>query len=162
MDSRQYPVYMADTTGGPPPIGATVDWTNKGQLATFILGHSPPGYGDFGGEPGATMSLAPMSGNGPFYLTSGDIVPGATAYTGIAGAYYNLAPGMYTLTYVDPDPMQDCEAIGFPFDARGIAGAMGSHQVSFPIVAGYITGNVGEICTTKSKIVSVDGGGSGG
>jgi hypothetical protein len=160
MDGRQYPVYMADTDGGAPPIGTAVDTTAKGQLTTFVLGQSPTANGDFSGEPGASMTLAPMSGVGPFYLAQGNIVEGATAYTdnGLQALYYNLAPGMYTLTYNDPDPMKDCEAVLFPFDSRGIAGAMGSHQVSFPIVAGYTTGNIGEICTKGAAIVAIDGG----
>ena len=159
MDERQYPVYMPDTDGGAPPIGTAIDPT-KGRLTTFILGSSPTANGDFRGEPGASMTLMPMSGLGPFYLGQGGIVEGATAYTdtGLQALYFNLTPGMYTLTYNDPDPMKDCEPVLFPFDSRGIAGPMGSHQVSFPVVAGYTTGNIGEICTTGAPIVAVDGG----
>jgi hypothetical protein len=164
MDERQYPVYLSQLPDAGPPIGKAVDLTTKGALTLFVLGHSPTGSGDFGGEPGVSASLLPMSGDGPFYLASGGIDLSATAFTttGLQALYYNLAPGMYTVTYSDPDPSKDCEGVGFPFDSRGIVGPMGSHQVSFPVVAGYVTGNIGEICTKGSTVVPVDGGGSGG
>jgi hypothetical protein len=162
-DERSNPTYMFATDGGAPGIGSAVDWTHTGQVQVFVLGQNPAG-GNFAGDPGAQLTLAPAppTGSGPFFIDDGEnIVTGATSFIDNFAWYFNLPAGNYTLTF--DDPRNDCEAIAFPFAGWGYAGAMGTHQISFPVVPGYVLGLVGEICTPVSTIVSTDdaGGPSG-
>jgi hypothetical protein len=156
MDGRSNPIYMAPSTTDPyAPV--TVDWTNKGQVNIFALGASPTGDSNFVGEPGATLSLSPAAGDGPFFLDDhNDFVPGATAFVDTLAAYYNLTPGMYTLTYADTT--DDCEPILFTFAGWGYPVTTPKHTLQFPIVAGYATGVVGMLCTPNSVVVTTDGG----
>jgi hypothetical protein len=156
MDGTPSYMYMGLTTAPQPPLGGTtVDWTSKGQVAFFAVG---PHFGnpDAGaqGDPGATVSLTPAGGNGPFFLTDGNTFDlTAKTFVDVQGWYYNLDPGQYSLVLGDTN--NDCEPISFPFGQYGYPGA--THEVKFPIVAGYTTELVGELCTANSVIAPLDG-----
>jgi hypothetical protein len=157
MDGRANPIFMYASDSPTPPIGVPIDWVNKGQVSMFALGQTPDGGNGFAGDPGATLTLAPMSGNGPYFLDSHtNFVLGATSFVNNLAWYYNLTPGTYTLTY--NDTRNDCEPISFQFGGWGYPVTTPAHSLQFPIVAGYITGIVGEICTPNSIIVKTDGG----
>jgi hypothetical protein len=159
MDGRSNPIPMMDGDGGAPPIGTSVDWANTGQVQVFVLGQDPTS-GVYRGEPGASLSLAPQGGQGPFYLDDGrHIVEGATTFVDAYAWYFNLAAGTYTLTF--DDSHSDCESIAFPFGGWGYPGPMGSHSLTFPIVPGYVLPLIGEICTPLGNVVSTEAGGGG-
>jgi hypothetical protein len=142
-DETAEPISMTKTTDPDPPIGKAIDWTGKGQVEFFVLGQGAF-LVDAGpeGDPGAMVTLAPMSGDGPFFITDQNTFD-ASAKTLIdaLGAAYNLPAGSYSLTFADAT--HDCEPLVAGFGGWGYPGA--AHEVTFPIVAGYTT-IVGEYC----------------
>lgn len=139
------PLALFKTSDGDPPVGTTIDWT-KGQVEFFAIGPGAlsPGSNLPAGVPGATVTLTPAGGFGPVFLTDQNTFDaGATKLIDAIGFAWNLAAGEYTLTVAAPS--NDCEAILNPFTAWGYPGESGSHEVKFPILAGYTT-LVGEYC----------------
>jgi hypothetical protein len=163
MDGRQNPIPMRRADAAEPAIGKPVDWQGKGQVVMFSLSQNPSlsdGGQSFVGDVGAQVMLSPGGGDGPFFTDShGQIVPGATSFVSTLGYYYNLAPGTYTLTLTDPS--NDCEPILFPFAQVGYPLTTPAHSLQFPVVAGYITEEVGMLCLPNSMPVSTDAGGGG-
>jgi hypothetical protein len=158
MDGRSTPVSMNSSAAPPPAVPVTLDWTESGQILAFAIGPSPTGaMNNFPDDPGAVISLSPMSGSGPYYQsTGGSYDLDASAYDGFYAMYVNVAPGMYTLTYTDS--RNDCEAINFPYSGWGFPVTTPPHSIQVPVLAGYLTGAVGVLCTPNSTIVKVDGG----
>jgi hypothetical protein len=91
------------------------------------------------GLDGATASLTPASGGGPFYLdTSGNPAPSATSTSTYSEIFFaNVAPGTYTATLA-PSTMTCTKNFG-GWQAQQLDSAR------FPIVAGYET-HVGMAC----------------
>jgi hypothetical protein len=149
MDGSSNPIRMTLTSDPQPPIGVPVSWSTTGQLAFFALG--PSDAGGLAADIGASVTLAPSGGNGPFYVTSdGYFDTSATATEGGGiGYYYNVPPGNYTLTFMDP--VNNCAPIDALFSGYGFPDPPTS--VQFPIVAGYTTELVGVICTMKPLLV---------
>jgi hypothetical protein len=158
-DETAEPISMTKTTDPDPPIGKAIDWTGKGQVEFFVLGQGAI-LVDAGpeGDPGAVVTLAPMSGDGPFFVTDQNTFD-ASAKTLIdaLGAAYNLPAGSYSLTFADAT--HDCEPIVAGFGGWGYPGAM--HAVTFPIVAGYTT-IVGEYCAPITTPPADSGAGDAG
>jgi Carboxypeptidase regulatory-like domain len=158
LNGLQSPLKMPVATGFVPAIDGGIDWTNKAQIQLFALGPSailpdggPPGV------PGATVTLSPMSGVGPLFLTDQNTFDfAATTLVDVAGAVYDVEPGTYTLTF--DAQYNDCEAISVPLVGFGYSA--GPHEITFPVIAGYTTG-VGVYCATTTG-TSVSDGGSGG
>ncbi len=153
MDGTGNPLYMGRTSDPDPPIGGAVDWQNKGQVAFFVLGPNAL-LGDAGtayvGDPGATVTVTPATGGiGPLFLTDQNTFDAsAKTLIDLQGEAYNLDPGNYTMTLGDPN--NDCEPISYGFGGWGYPGA--AHQVNFPVIPGYTTGLVGELCTPNSTL----------
>jgi hypothetical protein len=152
------PLAMAAVSDPDPPVGAAIDWVNKGQVEFFVLG---PGalVPDSGpeGVPGATVTFTPASGVGPVFLSDENSFD-ASAKTLIdaLGGVYNVDPGNYTLTFTAANA--DCENIVVPVEGFGYPG--GAHQVTFPVIKGYTT-TVGTFCNATSAVVSTDAGADG-
>jgi len=159
-DETAEPIGMTKTTDPDPPIGKAIDWTGKGQVEFFVLGQGAllPDAGPEG-DPGAVVTLAPMSGDGPFFFTDQNTID-ASAKTLIddLGAAYNLPAGSYSLTFADAT--HDCEPIVTGFGGWGYAGTS-QHEVAFPIVAGYTT-IVGEYCAPITTSPTDSGAGDAG
>jgi hypothetical protein len=151
MDGTANPVRMTLASDPDPQLGFTIDWTSKGALSFFALQDDADSGSGFAADLGATVALAPMSGNGPFYLDGeGVFDPTGTALeSGGVGYYYNLAPGNYTLTFTDN--VNNCAPIDVLFSGYGFPDPPTS--VQFPIIAGYTTELVGVICTPKPHLV---------
>jgi hypothetical protein len=145
---------MALVSDAAPPVGAAIDWTTTGQIQFFALGTGAiTGVGPVG-APGTTVTMAPMSGVGPAFLTADNTFDAsATTLIDVVGAFYNVAPGSYTLTMNGPGV--DCEPITAPVTAYGYPGA--AHQVTLPVIAGYTTTG-GEYCGTTSVPGAGDAG----
>jgi hypothetical protein len=152
------PLAMAAVSDPDPPVGAAIDWVNKGQVEFFVLG---PGalLPDSGpeGVPGATVTFTPASGVGPVFLSDQNSFD-ASAKTLIdaLGGVYNVDPGNYTLTFTAANA--DCENIVVPVEGFGYPGA--AHQVTFPVIKGYTT-TVGTFCNATSAAVTTDAGADG-
>ena len=159
MDSRSNPVYMFPVTSQTDPVpGVTVDWQNKGQVYMFIIGPAPDGGSDFAGEPGATVSMSPASGNGPYYTdpATGLYVPSATSFIENTGAFFNVTPGTVTLTFADSKV--NCQPISSPFGLWGFPVTTPDHALQALVWPGYVSGLVGVLCTDVPQLVAVDGG----
>jgi hypothetical protein len=153
------PIFMFLSTDPDPAIGVAVDRQNKGMVVFFAIGPDPDGGNNFAADMGATVTLSPAGGNGPFFLGNNNaFVLSATTTQAFFGAYYNLDPGTYTLTVNDPN--NDCAPVSFPFGGWGYP--VPPNSVKFPIRAGTLTDQVGVLCTKKSAIVKVDSGAGGG
>jgi hypothetical protein len=101
--------------------------------------------------------MTPMSGNGPLYQdSSGHYRTSATAFLGNTGAYFNVDPGIYTLTFADS--MVNCQPILSPASLRGYPLMTPDHSLQAVVLPGYISGVVGVLCTDLPPIVTVDGG----
>jgi hypothetical protein len=151
MDGTSNPVRMLLSDDPAPPIGVAVDWTTHGSLSFFALDEPADAGGNFVADIGAAVALTPSAGNGPFYLNgAGDVDLDASALElGGVGAYYNVPPGNYTLTF--NDPVNNCAPIDVFFAGYGFPDPPTS--VQFPIVAGYTTELVGVICTPKPHLI---------
>jgi hypothetical protein len=148
IDESSQPLFLESASDPAPPIGVTVDWTTKGVVSFFALGPGAIKATPPLGDPGATVTLTPMSGVGPLFLTdSNTFDTSATALVDIVGRSYNVAPASYTLTF--GDAVNDCEAIGGAFSGWGYPAA--KHQVAFPVIAGFTT-SVGVFCTPGSVV----------
>jgi hypothetical protein len=124
----------------------------------FVIGPAPDGGNDFSGAPGATVSMTPVSGNGPLYQdTSGRFVPDASAFVENLGGFFNLTPGVVTLTFADPN--LNCQPItSTPASLWGFPLTTPPRSLQALVLPGYISGLVGEFCTPIPPIVAVDGG----
>jgi hypothetical protein len=163
-DDTMYPQYLSKVTDETylQTLGITPD-TTKGRVQVAAIGFAHDagltGLG-FGADVGAMISLSPMSGTGPFFVDHGNLyAPDAGSYVGLLATYFNVDPGMYAVTVIDP--VNDCEATSFPFSGNGYPGGAMSHQVLFPVVGGFTT-VLAELCTQVTIPVSTDGGGGGG
>jgi len=164
MDGRDLPQQMAPATGdyyAPTGLAFAVDSQTKGQIQAFAVDLSSLPAADSGtgfrGAPNTSVTLSPMSGNGPFFLNNQfqyDL--SATTFESINATYFNIAPGTYTLTYANPN--YDCEPVNFPFARDGWPLMTPAHSVQIVVAAGYITGIVGTVCSKSAAIVSMDGG----
>jgi hypothetical protein len=155
VDATRTPVSMARATDPSPPIGETVDWANEGQVEFFAIGPGAIGGSGPVGDPGTRVTLTPMSGTGPLFLTDQNTFDaGAAALIDVAGVAFNVTPGSYALTF--DDPTGDCEPITQPFAGWGYPGS--THQVTFPVLKGYTT-LVGVYC---AKTTQTGGGADAG
>ncbi len=127
-----------------------MDWTRNAVVSFFAIALLPGYQLMFGGDPGASVALTPMAGDGPYYVRDdGTYVPDASTLVATAGIYANLPPGTYELTIRDTN--HDCSPILTPFAPYGYPA--GTLTVEFPALAGYITGPVGFFCTDKTALV---------
>jgi hypothetical protein len=96
-------------------------------------------------EPGIAVSLSPAAkaGQGPFFYSGANYVKGATVLQNGLGFYYNLDPGTYTLDY--SVSWLDCAPISNPFGGWGYPSPPSGTK--FPIQPGYLTAQVGVLCT---------------
>lgn len=146
MDGTGNPTTLVSVNAPDPPVPVTVDWQNKGQLTIFAIAPLADAGGTYGGDPGATVSLSPMSGSGPYFLhNDGTYDLAATSFVDVPGQYVNLDPGTYEVTFTDA--LHNCAPISTPFGEWGYPAPPLS--VKFPIVAGYTTGPIGIFCTAK-------------
>jgi hypothetical protein len=139
--------------------GGALDST-KGSVFFFTIG-PVPGSADqnaFQGLAGATVTIAPVKGSGPFYIgKNGKTIDKALTQTlSGTGYFYNLDPGDYTLTF--DDSAVDCEPISLGASAWGIPVPATPHSVKFTVLANYTADEIGVFCTQKSVIVGGDGG----
>jgi hypothetical protein len=150
------PIPMFSSSDPMPNLGFSIDMQQKGEVYFFVIGPAPADSGaPFAADQGATVTLMPANGNGPFYGDNNLFDAGVTSIIGGAGAYFNVDPGDYTLT-VD-DPRHNCAPISFPFSGWGYP--VPPLSVEFPVLAGYVTAQVGFLCTAKAAIVATEGGG---
>jgi len=155
---QAFPMFpLSYETNPVPPVA--VDWQNKGQINAIIV-HLAPNAARFEGDPGVTVSMSPMSGNGPIYRDMAqNYVPSAMAFVDDSAGYFNVDPGTYTLTFAKPsDPTTDCEPVLTPFGEFGFPVTTPAHSTQVLVAAGYWSGIVAVLCTQKPAIVSVDGG----
>ena len=155
-DERSNPVFMTKPSADPPAIGVPVDFTNKGVIDAFAVVISGADMNVFSATSGTSVSMAPVSGNGPYYLGNNGIALDAGTFQSSTALFYNVDPGTYTLTYANP--AYDCEPISFPFGGFGFPVTTPAHSLKLIVAAGYVTGIVGVLCTPKPNIVAVDGG----
>jgi hypothetical protein len=149
------PIPMFLSSDSQPDLGFPIDMQQKGAVFFFAIGPAPPDSGaQFGPDQGATVTLSPTSGNGPLYGDNNFFDASAMSIVGGAGEYYNVDPGDYVLTVDDPN--HNCAPISFPFGGWGYP--LPPASVKFPVLAGYMTVQVGFLCTPKARIVPVDGG----
>jgi hypothetical protein len=92
------------------------------------------------GLDGATATIAPASGGGPFYVdTNGVAAPSATSTSTYSEIFFaNVAPGTYTATLA-PSTMTCAKNFG-GWQAQQL------DSTRFPVIAGYET-HVGLVCT---------------
>jgi hypothetical protein len=157
-DNSGFPTFLSPVVPMYPNIpGATVDSQNKGAIAVFAVAparDAAAGQG-FAGDQGATITISPDSGIGPYFADRNNLfVTGATTYADFLSAYFNLDPGTYTVTVTDP--INDCEAIAFPYASDGYPVPNGMHEIQLPVAAGFTTLG-GVLCTTYQAPVSTDG-----
>lgn len=146
MDGTGNAISLTPVTAPDPPVPVTVDWQNKGQLSVFAIAPQADAGNTYGGDPGATVALTPMSGSGPYFLhNDGTFDLAATSFVDVPGIYVNLDPGSYEVTFTDT--IHNCAPISTPFGQFGYPAPPTS--VKFPIVAGYMTGPIGIFCTAK-------------
>jgi hypothetical protein len=146
MDGTANPISLLSATVPDPPVPVTIDWQNKGQLTLFAIAPLADAGNTYGGDPGATVVLTPMSGSGPYFLhDDGTYDLSATSFVDVPAQYFNLAPGNYELTFTDT--IHNCAPISSPFGEWGYPAPPTSAK--FPIVAGYVTGPIGIFCTAK-------------
>jgi hypothetical protein len=156
-DERNSPVYMGKPGTTAPAIGVPINFTDKGAIDAFVLVVQGAAMNMLTATAGTSISIDPMTANGPFYLGNGGFVLDAGTFQGGATAlFYNVDPGMYTLTYANPS--YDCEPISFPFGGFGWPVPSPPHSLKVVVAAGYVTGIVGALCTPNPKIVPTDGG----
>jgi len=152
MDNSGAPLVTAKSGSPRPDLGIAYDDAN-GAVSFFTLLSE-----DDGGlvlPLGVTVSLSPSSGDGPFFTNAENLFErSATSTVGGLGFFFNLAPGDYELTF--DDPRADCAPISFPFGAFGYPAPPTS--VKFPIRAGFVTDQVGVLCTPKSDLSGLDAG----
>jgi hypothetical protein len=156
MDGRSNPVIMSPT-GGQPNLPFAIDLQTKGLVDAFAVSVSGAAMNVFAGTKDTQVTLAPASGNGPYFVNDDNQIDlSATSFVGSTALYYNVAPGTYTLTY--SNPAYDCEPISFPFGQFGFPITSPAHSLKIVVAAGYVTGIVGALCTINPVIVAVDGG----
>jgi hypothetical protein len=147
------PIFTVSSSDPLPDAGFAID-PKKGVISFFVIGPAPADSGlAFGGNPGAKVSLAPASGDGPLFLDDhNNFDVSASSVLGALGVYYNVPPGEYTLT-VD-DSTKDCAPISFPFGGWGYP--VPPSSIKFPVLAGFTTTQVGVLCTKKVAIAATD------
>jgi hypothetical protein len=155
-DERSNPVFMTKRSSQPPAIGIPVDFTNKGVIDAFAVVIGGANMNVFSPTMGTSVSIAPATANGPYYLGDNGPVLDAGTFQGSTALFYNVDPGTYTLTYANPN--YDCEPISFPFGGFGFPVTTPAHSLKVVVAAGYVTGIVGVLCTVNPMIVAVDGG----
>ena len=149
MDGTANPISLQLESATVGPSGA-LDWTTHGVVSFFAVAPLPGSDTMFGGDPGASFTIAPEAGAGPYYLyDDGRYATDASALVGTAGIFTDVAPGNYTIA-ID-DAVHDCAPILSPFGEWGYPATQLS--VKFPVVAGYLTGPVGFFCTRKNNVV---------
>jgi hypothetical protein len=158
-DERTSPVYMGKPGPTAPAIGVPINFTDKGAIDAFALvAQGAAAMNMLTTTAGTAVSIDPMTANGPFYLDNGGgyVHDAGTFQGGATALFYNVDPGMYTLTYANPS--YDCEPISFPFGGFGWPVPSPPHSLKVVVAAGYVTGIVGALCTPYPKIVPTDGG----
>ncbi len=156
------PQFISPVIPGFPALpGVTLD-SQKGSVTLFAAGPdndagvSGVSGNGVGSNPGLTMAFMPQSGDGPFFVNSDNtFAPTATSFVALLSQTFNVAPGMYTITFTDPNN-NDCEPLNFPFDGNGYATSV-KHTIQIPVAAGYTT-LAGVVCTPIHAIVATDGG----
>lgn len=150
MDNSNAPLVTARADGARPDLGFEFDDT-LGVVSFFALGVEPDG--GLGLPTGVTVSLTPSTAKGPYFTTKQNtFVEGGEATAGGIGFFFNVVPGDYELTFHNDHG--DCAALSFPFGAWGFPGP--PPTVKFPVLSGYVTDQVGVLCTQKSVIVAPD------
>lgn len=157
------PQFISPVIAGFPALPGVALDSQKGSVTLFAAGPdrdagvSGVSGNGVGSDPGLTMAFMPQSGDGPFFVNSDNtFAPTATSFVALLSQTFNVAPGMYTITFTDPNN-NDCEPLNFPFDGNGYAIPNVKHEIQIPVVAGYTT-LAGVVCTPNSTIVSTDGG----
>jgi hypothetical protein len=148
------PIGMFSTSDPQPNLGFPIDMQQKGAVLFFVIGPAPDGGAGFAADEGATVMLSPASGNGPLYGDNNFLDAATMGIVGGAGEFLNVDPGDYALTVNDPN--HNCSPISFPFGGWGYP--LPPASVKFPVLAGFVTAQVGFLCTAKARIVPVDGG----
>jgi hypothetical protein len=154
MDGTDLAIGLTSTATPISPPGEHVDLVTKGLVTVFSIGPLPDGGSSgFGADFGASLTLSPDAGDGPFFpRDNGTWDPDASSLVGTAADYLNVPAGTYEVTI--HDSLHDCAPITFPFGRYGFPS--GPTTVKFPVVAGYVTGPVGFFCTSKSTVVATD------
>jgi hypothetical protein len=164
MDEQStVPVLMSRSADPEPDLGFPIDLQTLGSVQFFVISFagSIPDAGasnlfGFSAVPGVTVSMAPPSGKGPYYVDNyNQVARDAGSTIGYNTLYFNVAPGDYTASVDDPN--DNCAAISFTFASSGYPVLSRPHTVAFPVVAGH-TDAVGVLCTRNARLVDVDGG----
>jgi len=144
MDNTSAPLVTSKTDAPRPDLGIPYDDT-KGAVSFFAL--AALSDGGLGLPNGVGVTLAPKTAEGPFFTTRDNAFDrSAQATVGGLGFYFNVTPGDYELTF--EDTAANCSPISFPLVAWGYPAPPTS--VRFPVLAGYVTDQVGVLCTQKS------------
>ena len=146
-------IVMFPRDGAPTPDGVTLD-ESKGSVDFFAIGPSPSDPSVPTIISGVTVSIGPGNARPYYYDTKGKPVADATTTLGGFGFFFNLDPGDYVLTFVDP--RYDCAPISAPIAGWGIPEL--PNKVKFTVTSGYLTEELAVLCTEKSVIVEGDGG----
>ena len=165
-EQNTFPILMSLASDPEPDLGVAIDPT-LGTVSFFVIslsalpidagGVEDAGSGGFFPVRGATLSISPDSGSGPYYLDNNNQVAlDAGGMVGITGAFYNVAPGDYTISVDTPNA--NCTPISFPYGSNGYPIPSVPHGVGFPVVAGYMDG-IGVLCTRNARIVPIPDGG---
>jgi hypothetical protein len=151
MDNTSSPIVTSKSDAPRPDLGFSFD-DSMGAVTFFVL--KAEADGGLALPRGVTASLSPGAGKGPFFTRPNDTFDtSATSTIGGLGFFFNLPPGDYELSFDDPDA--DCAPISYPFGAWGYPTPPTS--VRFPVRSGFVTDEVGVLCTDKSKIFSDSG-----
>jgi hypothetical protein len=146
MDNTAAPLVTSKVDAPRPDLGIPYDAT-KGAVSFFAL--AVLSDGGLGLPSGVGVTLAPKTAEGPFFTTRDNAFDRSAQTTvGGLGFYFNVTPGDYELTF--EDAVANCAPISFPLGAWGFPAPPTS--VRFPVLAGYVTDQVGVLCTQKSVL----------
>jgi hypothetical protein len=152
MDNTAAPLVTSKSDGPRPDLGIAYD-DSKGAVSFFA--HAALSDGGLGLPSGVAVTLAPKTAEGPFFTTRDNTFDqSAKSTVGGLGFYFNVTPGDYELTF--EDPAADCSPLSYPLGAWGYPAPPTS--VRFPVLSGYVTDQVGVLCTQKSVFGPADAG----
>jgi hypothetical protein len=147
MDGIAEPMVTSKTSTARPSVGVPVDDT-KGAISFFAL--SLESDGGLVLPEGVKVTLSPGTADGPFFTRPNNTFDKvATATVGGVGLFLNVDPGNYELTF--DYPSANCRPVSSPFGAFGFPSPPTS--VKFPVLSGYVTDQMGVLCTPKSVLV---------
>jgi hypothetical protein len=128
-------------------LGVDVDLENSGNFDFFAVGLAPGKTSDIVLLDGATATLSPKRGDGPFYRGKDNVLDPTLEATTSAGGnfFFNVPPGDYEVHFTAP-PGYTCAGISYPFGGWGFPVA-DAPAVRFPIRKGYHTADIAVLCT---------------